>query len=202
MGKSFAEKIMPFAGILILLAVIGIGLAIAFPGNNSAPKEGESAPDFSLPSVNGETFSLSDFKGKKNVLLFFQEGIMCPPCWQQQVDLELKKADLDALNVEPVMITVDPPAALAQAKAQYGITSTVLYDNDLKVSRQYDVLTDSMHPGERPGHVFVLVDKEGKIRWYYSAYKPSGNSGHHSGGGTMYVPVGTVLNSIQSALST
>jgi len=185
-----------------LLIVVGVGLAVAFPGNSNAPKTGDRAPDFSLPSVDGKTFSLSDFKGKKNVLLFFQEGIMCPPCWQQEVDLELKKADLDALNVEPVMITVDPPAALVQAKAQYGIKSTVLYDNDLTVSRQYDVLRDSMHPGERPGHVFVLVDKEGKIRWYYSAYKATGSGGHHSGGGTMYVPVETVLNSIQSALST
>ena len=85
---------------------------------------------------------------------------MCPPCWRQQVDLEKKWAEFKALGVELVMITVDPPGALVQGVKQYGVNGMVLYDNELKASGLYDVLRDSMHPGERPGHVFVLVDLE------------------------------------------
>ncbi len=126
---------------------------------------------------------------------------MCPACWNQQVDIEKRQAEFDALNTEVVMITVDPPTAWASAKAQYGINDTTLYDNSLTVSSMYGVLQDSMHPGERPGHVFVLVDKDGVIKWRYSAYKPPANGDHHSGGtGAMYVPVDFILSSVKNAL--
>lgn len=199
--NELIEKLMPFAGIIILAALIGYAISNASVTGNDAPKINDNAPDFTLPSVDGGTFTLSNMKGKKNVLLYFQEGIMCPACWQQQVDMEMRKAEFDAIDIEMVMITVDPPAALASAKRGYGIRSMLLYDNDLKTSKMYNVLQDSMHPGERPGHVFVLIDKQGKIRWYYSAYKPTGKDAHgHPSGGTMYVPVTDILNSIKSAL--
>lgn len=200
--KELVGKLMPFAGILILMALIGYAISNASGnGGGNAPKIDEDAPDFTLPSVEGGMFTLSEMKGKRNVLLYFQEGIMCPACWQQQVDMEMRKAEFDAMDIEMVMITVDPPDALANAKRGYGIRSMLLYDNELKASRLYNVLQDSMHPGERPGHVFVLIDKQGKVRWYFSAYKPTGTDSHgHPSGGTMYVPVTDILSSIKTAL--
>ncbi len=194
------EKILPFAGIILIIGLIGWGLATA-NDNDAGFKEGDKAPDFTLPVVGGGQFRLSALQGKKNVLLYFQEGIMCPACWYQQVDIEKRQAEFDALDTEVVMITVDSPGALAQAKAQYGIRDTLLYDNSLTASAMYDVLRDSMHPGERPGHVFVLIDKSGTIRWRYSAYKPPASGDHHSGGtGTMYVPVESILGSVKAGL--
>ncbi|MEK6941294.1 MAG: peroxiredoxin family protein [archaeon] len=201
--KKVLGKFLPFIGIILIVGLVGWGLFTASNVNGSSAKEGDKAPDFSLPMVGGGEFKLSEFEGKKNVLLYFQEGIMCPPCWTQEVDLEKQQAQFDALDTQIVMITVDPPDALAQAKAQYGIKNTLLYDNGLGASAKYDVLLDSMHPGERPGHVFVLVDKEGIIRWRYSAYQPSSSMGdHHSGGGsgTMYVPVDFVMGNVKNAL--
>ena len=37
----------------------------------SKPTEGAQAPDFTLPASNGQTISLKDFRGKKNVVLYF-----------------------------------------------------------------------------------------------------------------------------------
>ena len=194
-------KVLPYAGIMLLVALVGWALLTSSDGGN-VPRynEGDKAPDFTLPVVGGGQFTLSVLEGKKNVLLFFQEGIMCPACWTQQVDIEKRQAEFDALNTEIVMITVDPPNALAQAKAQYGIKDTLLYDNSLIASTKYDVLQDSMHPGERPGHVFVLIGKDGIIKWRYSAYKPSTTGDHHGGTGTMYVPVEVILSSVKNAL--
>jgi len=39
---------------------------------------GQTAPDFSLPDASGNTISLGDFKGKKNVLLVFYPGDNTP----------------------------------------------------------------------------------------------------------------------------
>src|SRR3989339_1535699 len=110
-------KVLPYAGIMLLVALVGWALLTSYDGGN-VPRynEGDKAPDFTLPVVGGGQFTLSVLEGKKNVLLYFQEGIMCPACWTQQVDIEKRQAEFDALNTEIVMITVDPPNALAQAK--------------------------------------------------------------------------------------
>ncbi len=50
-----------------LLLSLGLGL----PGGAWAVEVGDKAPDFTLKSTNGEKISLSQFKGKKNVLLEF-----------------------------------------------------------------------------------------------------------------------------------
>lgn len=201
--QEILGKILPFAGIILIIGLVGWGISTANNNSNDASsKEGDQAPDFVLPTVEGGEFTLSEFKDKKNVLLYFQEGIMCPPCWTQEVDLEKQQAQFDAMDTEIVMITVDPPGALSQTKEQYGIKNTLLYDNSLKASSKYNVLQDSMHPGERPGHVFILVNKNGTIKWRFSAYQPAKSGDHHSGGtGTMYVPVDFILNNVKNALS-
>jgi peroxiredoxin len=53
-------------GVLLVLAV-----AIAQEGGRPPPGVGEPAPDFTLPSTTGEDISLSEFRGKKHVLLEF-----------------------------------------------------------------------------------------------------------------------------------
>lgn len=41
---------------------------------------GQEAPAFSLPSIQGETISLDDYKGKRNILLWFSRGFTCNFC--------------------------------------------------------------------------------------------------------------------------
>jgi hypothetical protein len=46
-------------------------------------KLGDKAPDFSLPSLSGETVSLSQFIGKKNVVISFVPAAWTPVCSEQ-----------------------------------------------------------------------------------------------------------------------
>lgn len=125
------------------------------------------APDFTLESYGGEKITLSELKGK-NVILFFNEGLMCyPSCWNQIAafgkDTELaKKAVI-------LSITIDPKNNWKQAtdKMPELAAATVLFDSNRQVSQTYGVLTlpSSMHKGQFPGHSYVLIDKEGVVRF-------------------------------------
>ena len=48
-----------------------VGCASTAQSPELSPKVGENAPDFSLVDVSGNTVRLSDFKGKKNIVLIF-----------------------------------------------------------------------------------------------------------------------------------
>jgi cytochrome oxidase Cu insertion factor (SCO1/SenC/PrrC family) len=54
----------------LLVGIIGLGLLLG-AGFAMALEVGDKAPDFELSSTTGEKVSLSQFKGKKNVLLQF-----------------------------------------------------------------------------------------------------------------------------------
>ena len=55
---------------LVLLALIGVvALAQQTPPVKTHLKVGDAAPDFTLRATDGKTYKLSDFKGKKNVVL-------------------------------------------------------------------------------------------------------------------------------------
>ena len=129
-------------------------------------KLGDVAPDFSLRATDGRTISLSQYKGK-NVLLYFQEGVMCQPCWKQIGTMQQNIERFRQLETEIVTISVDSPSTWEPIlKAEDVTTIPVLVDFDRKVSKAYGVLNlpSQMH-ADRPGHTFVLVDKNSKIAW-------------------------------------
>ncbi|MBI5621350.1 redoxin domain-containing protein [Candidatus Falkowbacteria bacterium] len=125
------------------------------------------APDFSLTSLDGTEYSLASLKGK-NILLFFNEGLMCyPACWNQIVSL----AQDQTINDQAIVLSVvtDNPQDWQKAieKMPELAKATVLFDQGGAVSRQFGMLTapSSMHPGRFPGHSYLIIDREGTIRY-------------------------------------
>ena len=128
---------------------------------------GKKAPDFILSSSNNNDISLSSLKGKK-VVLFFNEGLMCyPACWNQ---IAAFGKDKDLLGKAVVLnITADPKNQWKDAVTKMPELSpaTVLFDTNKAVSNAYGVLKleSSMHRGQFPGHTYVLIDKDGVVRF-------------------------------------
>src|SRR3989344_2152833 len=128
---------------------------------------GKKAPDFTLTDLDGNQVSLSSLLGK-NVVLFFNEGLMCYPACLDQV-VELDKLNQD--STEAYSVVVDSPKKWvdAQKDLPYLKGAKVLFDPGAKVSRQYDTLTleSSMHRGMYPGHTYYLIDEEGIVRYTF-----------------------------------
>ncbi|CAM4340035.1 peroxiredoxin family protein [Nocardia ninae] len=129
------------------------------------PGIGEPAPDFTLTSHTGDTFSLNDFRGR-SVLLYFQEGLMCQPCWDQITDLEQNQAALKAAGIDTVVsISHDQVAQQARKAADQKITTPMLADPTQQVIHAYDAHKYGMMREQTAGHSFVLVGPDGTIAW-------------------------------------
>ncbi len=153
------------------------GQADSMADHHAAPKPadaeifnglvGKSAPDFILETYDGKKLTLSSLKGK-NVILFFNEGLMCyPACWNQ---IAAFGKDTELGNKAVILnITVDPKNDWKQAvdKMPELAQSTVLFDSNREVSTAYGVLTltSSMHKGQFPGHSYVIINKEGIVKF-------------------------------------
>jgi peroxiredoxin Q/BCP len=155
----------------VVLAVVGFAaiLVLAYRGSmaNSRPAADMStrpAPDFTLPLLSGGEVSLADFKGTKSVLLFFNEGYGCAPCWQQAVELQDDMDALLAMGTEVFAVMVDPPNLLKSEASRWGLRKLpILVDENRKVSKSFDAL-GGMH-ADKPNHTFVLISSDGRIVW-------------------------------------
>ncbi len=156
------------------------------------PGPGQMAPDFTLPATSGKTVKLSDYRGK-TVMLYFHEGSMCQPCFDQIRDLERESGKLTEVGIdELVTITVDPLDRLTQKMRDEKLTSIALSDPDLAVSKEYDAQKYGMMNGANPGHSFIRVDPDGRITWRADY----GGAPDY----TMYLPVDAVLKDMKADL--
>jgi peroxiredoxin len=129
------------------------------------PGAGSAAPMFTLTSGTGGQVSLTDFRGR-DVLLYFQEGLSCQPCWDQIKDLEQNQAALKTAGVDAVVsITTDPANLIGRKVADEKLTTPVLSDPSMQISRAYNANQYGMMGEMRDGHSFILVGPDGTIRW-------------------------------------
>ena len=155
------------------------------------PGPGAQAPAVALASTAGGTFDLKASAGK-TVLLYFQEGVGCQPCWTQMRDIEKHWSQFTAAGVDEfVTITSDSLDLISQKIKQDGIAGPVLADSDLAVSKTYDANSYGMMGDSRDGHTFILVGPDGTIKWRADY----GGSPDY----TMYVPVDSLLADMKAA---
>ena len=130
-----------------------------------ALQPGEEAPDFELRSHRGGTVRLSDFRGKKNVVLAFHPLAFTPVCATQMTGYEAALPRLEHGDAVVLGISIDPqPAKSAWAKALGSISFDLLSDFHPhgEVAQKYGVF--------RPGEGFseravFLVGKDGRVKW-------------------------------------
>ena len=72
------------------------------------PEVGQLAPDFSLQNQRGETVSLSDFKGEKNVVLYFYPKAMTPGCTVQACGIRDSKSAFATQDTVVLGVSPDP----------------------------------------------------------------------------------------------
>ncbi|MEK7286767.1 MAG: peroxiredoxin [Nitrospirota bacterium] len=134
--------------------------------------EGMQAPDFTLSSNDGREISLSDYKGKKNVILYFYPKDDTPGCTKEACtfrdDIEkFKNADTEILGV-----STDNVKSHQKFVDKFQLNFTLLADDKKELARKYDVLGLT---GSAKRSTF-LIDKNGVIRKIIAKVKVDGHS--------------------------
>lgn len=101
-------------------------------------KIGEKAPAFSLPSNNGKTLSLEDYRGK-NVILYFYPKDMTPGCTTQACDFRDRIEDFSALDTVILGVSPDPVARHEKFIDKYQLPFELLADEEHEVAESYGV---------------------------------------------------------------
>ena len=124
-------------------------------------KEGTAAPDFALPDSQGQTWRLSDQRGKVVVLLFYP-GDETPICTKQMCSVRDRWEDYVATGAEVVGISTDSVESHQNFAKHHDLPLRLLADTDRKVADLYGA--QSLIPGKVARSVFV-IDAKGVVRY-------------------------------------
>nr|WP_092375140.1 peroxiredoxin [Desulfomicrobium apsheronum] len=127
-------------------------------------KVGDPAPDFSLPTIDGRTVTLAEFRGKKNVVLSFIPAAWTPVCSGQWPGYNIVEDMFDQAETQLVGISVDNvPTLHAWVQEMGGVWFPVASDF-YPHGRLAEALGILRSTGEAERSLF-LIDKQGIIRY-------------------------------------
>lgn len=120
-----------------------------------APQKGFLAPDFTLKTLDGESVTLSDLRGRAVLINFW--ATWCPPCRAEMPAFQQAYQDYEEQGFMIVAVNAtiqDNPEDVAAFIEEYGLNFPIVLDTDGAVNQQYHVLS-------LPTSFFI--DKEGII---------------------------------------
>lgn len=129
-------------------------------------KAGDPAPDFDLPSQTGERVRLSDFRGEKNVVLFFYPKDDTAVCTKEACSFRDSYAEFASRDTVVLGISSDSTDSHARFASKYSLPFPLLADANGKIRHAYQV---SRTLGVIPGRATFVIDKKGVIQSVFSA---------------------------------
>ena len=163
--------------IVLLLAVVVV-LIVLVPrlmSHSAAPAEGSSAPDFTLPSQEGSSVSLKDYRGKWVVLYFYPKD-QTPGCSREAHNFQVDQPKYAERNAVVLGVSLDSVDSHKKFCAKEGLNFKLLADTEYKVTESYGSLTNLGLVKFAARHTF-LIDPAGKVAKAYSSVDPVKHSG-------------------------
>ncbi|MCS6885017.1 MAG: peroxiredoxin [Acidobacteriota bacterium] len=128
------------------------------------PNVGDKAPDFTLQGNDGKTYSLSQYRGSKNVVLVFYPGDDTPTCTKQLCDYRDGWSSFKKVDAVILGVSTNDMRSHREFAEKYDFPFPLLEDPDYKLCKDYGVL---MLGGllKVANRAVFIIDKEGIIRY-------------------------------------
>lgn len=140
---------------------------------------GDKAPKFKTLASDGSTVSLDDFKGKKNVVLYFYpkddtSGCTVEACGFRDMSKDFVKKDAVVLGVSP-----DGLKSHQKFVAKFDLSFLLLSDEDKKICQDYGVWVEKSMYGRKymgVARTTFVINKDGKVAQIFESVKPQGHN--------------------------
>lgn len=150
---------MRLAGLAVLIATSVFAQAPA----STTLKTGDMAPDFTLPSTQGATVNLSDFRGKKNVVIAFFPAAFTGGCTKEMQAYQFGVSKFESNDTQVFGVSTDNTPSQKEFAAKLSLSFPLLSDfAERKVASAYGVLMPGKGMANR---VTFVIDKEGRITY-------------------------------------
>jgi len=126
---------------------------------------GDTPPDFTLPTADGQSLTLSDLRGE-HVVVYFYPAAMTPGCSTQACDFRDSLSALQGKGYLVVGVSPDPVSALAAFTERDGLTFPLVSDVDKTVLTAWGAFGEKKLYGKTVTGVIrstVVLDPEGKV---------------------------------------
>jgi peroxiredoxin len=134
---------------------------------------GDKAIDFTLLNQDRQPVKLSDYIGKKNIVLAFYFLDFSPVCTNEMCSFDNSLKELENLDAIVFGISVDSPFSHKAFAEKYNLKIQLLSDFNREVIRKYDVVHEEMFGFKNIGKRAVFViDKNGIIRYKWVSEDP------------------------------
>lgn len=131
-----------------------------------ALQAGTPAPDFELPDQQGNRVRLSDYRGKRAVVVYFYPKDDTTGCTAEACAFRDETPAFQAAGAEIIGISDDSSESHTRFAAKYSLPFTLLSDKGGRVRKLFGVTRTF---GIIPGRVTFVIDREGVVRHVYSS---------------------------------
>jgi peroxiredoxin Q/BCP len=126
-------------------------------------KVGDAAPDFDVKSSKGESLRLADFRGKKNVVLYFYPKDETPVCTKEACGFRDMYEDLTAADTQIIGVSPDSDASHEAFARKQRITFPLVSDPQKKLAASYGATGGLLGLVGMLKRVTYVIGKDGKI---------------------------------------
>lgn len=130
-------------------------------------KSGSKIPNFSLKNQDNELIHISDYVGKKNLVIYFYPKDDTPGCTAEACSFRDEYEDFKLLNAEVIGISADSPESHKNFANKHNLSFTLLSDDDNKLRKLFGVPTNLL--GLLPGRVTYIADKKGVVNHVFNS---------------------------------
>ncbi len=155
---------------ILLFVIIAVVFAIyAFKQRNPTHTlvKGQSVVPFTLKDQNDSLFTISDFIGKKNLVIYFYPKDDTPGCTKEACKFRDEFEIFTELDAIVIGISADSPESHQKFAKKYNLPFTLLSDPENQVRNSFGVKPEFL--GIIPGRVTFIVDRTGTIQYVFNS---------------------------------
>lgn len=163
---------------LLMTATVSAGIGACFGASvSTAPSVGDSAPNFTLETIDGSTLELKSLVQKRQVVLIVLRGwpgYQCPLCTRQVQDYVASAGAFEQRNASVVMVYPGPAQQLVEHATEFLQNKswpqnfTLVLDPDYSFTNAYGLRWDARKETAYPST--FIIERGGKIRFAHVSH--------------------------------